>query len=68
MSVKEYRFMKIVSEKLAQDQFTQLKLKNLKTILAESIAQADRGELHSINDVFASLTKDKHEDISNSNI
>ena len=25
--------MKIVSEKLAQDQFTQLKLKNLKTIL-----------------------------------
>lgn len=29
--------MKIVSEKLAQDQFTQLKLKNLKTILAESI-------------------------------
>ncbi|MFO6428181.1 type II toxin-antitoxin system Phd/YefM family antitoxin [Escherichia coli] len=34
------------------DQFAQLKLQNLKSILAESIAQADRGELHDIEDVF----------------
>ncbi|MDE9432191.1 type II toxin-antitoxin system Phd/YefM family antitoxin [Xenorhabdus bovienii] len=38
------------------DQFTQLKLQNLKAVLAESIAQADRGELHSIDDVFAPFT------------
>lgn len=34
------------------DQFTQLKLQNLKAVLAESIVQADRGELHSIDDVL----------------
>lgn len=43
------------------DQFTQLKLQNLKAILAESIAQADRGELHHIDDVFAPLTNDELE-------
>ncbi|MCA6220469.1 hypothetical protein [Photorhabdus antumapuensis] len=41
------------------DQFAQLKLQSLKAILAESIAQADRGELHSIDDVFAPLTVDE---------
>lgn len=43
------------------EQFTQLKLQSLKAILAESIAQADRGELHSIDDVFAPLTNDELE-------
>ncbi|MDC9622859.1 type II toxin-antitoxin system Phd/YefM family antitoxin [Xenorhabdus sp. XENO-7] len=43
------------------DQFVQLKLQNLKAVLAESIAQADRGELHSIDDVFATLTVDELE-------
>ncbi|WP_434523879.1 type II toxin-antitoxin system Phd/YefM family antitoxin [Photorhabdus asymbiotica] len=43
------------------DQFTQLKLQNLKAVLAESIAQADRGELHSIDDVFTPLTVDELE-------
>ncbi|ALX95906.1 prevent-host-death family protein [Serratia fonticola] len=41
------------------DRFTQLKLQSLKAVLAESIAQADRGELHSIDDVFAPLTADE---------
>ncbi|MCB6145729.1 type II toxin-antitoxin system Phd/YefM family antitoxin [Providencia rettgeri] len=35
------------------DQLMQLKLQSLKTVLAESIAQAERGEFHSIDDVFA---------------
>ncbi|MBS9440267.1 type II toxin-antitoxin system prevent-host-death family antitoxin [Photorhabdus heterorhabditis] len=43
------------------DQFVQLKLQNLKTVLAESITQADRGELHSIDNVFAPLTVDELE-------
>ncbi|KMJ45708.1 type II toxin-antitoxin system Phd/YefM family antitoxin [Xenorhabdus khoisanae] len=43
------------------DQFTQLKLQNLKAVLAESIVQADRGELHSIDDVFTPLTVDEIE-------
>ncbi|EBD4898272.1 type II toxin-antitoxin system Phd/YefM family antitoxin [Salmonella enterica] len=43
------------------DQFAQLKLQSLKAILAESIAQADRGELHSIDDVFAPFTVDELE-------
>ncbi|EDC5554933.1 type II toxin-antitoxin system Phd/YefM family antitoxin [Salmonella enterica] len=43
------------------DQFTQLKLQSLKAILAESIAQADRGELHSIDDVFAPFMVDELE-------
>ncbi|MDE1473092.1 type II toxin-antitoxin system Phd/YefM family antitoxin [Xenorhabdus bovienii] len=43
------------------EQFAQLKLQNLKAVLAESIAQADRGELHSIDDVFAPLTVDELE-------
>lgn len=43
------------------DQFAQLKLQSLKAILAESIAQADRGELHSIDDAFAPLTVDEPE-------
>ncbi|PHM49077.1 putative DNA invertase [Xenorhabdus miraniensis] len=44
--------------KLACDnvEFAQLNLQNLKAVLAESIAQADRGELHSIDDVFVPLT------------
>lgn len=32
---------------------TQLKRQNLKAVLAESIAQADRGELYSVDNVFA---------------
>ncbi|EAB8479356.1 type II toxin-antitoxin system Phd/YefM family antitoxin [Salmonella enterica] len=43
------------------DQFAQLKLQSLKAILAESIAQADRGELHSIDEVFAPLMIDELE-------
>ncbi|KAA1195158.1 type II toxin-antitoxin system prevent-host-death family antitoxin [Photorhabdus heterorhabditis] len=43
------------------DQFVQLKLQNLKAALAESIAQADRGELHSIDNVFTPLTVDELE-------
>ncbi|MBE8614648.1 prevent-host-death family protein [Morganella morganii] len=43
------------------DQFAQLKLQSLKAILAESIAQADRGELHSVDDVFAPFTVDELE-------
>lgn len=43
------------------DQFAQLNLQSLKAILAESIAQADRGELHSIDDVFAPFTVDELE-------
>ncbi len=43
------------------DQFTQLKLQNLKSILAESIEQAERGELHHIDDVFAPLTNNEIE-------
>lgn len=43
------------------DQFAQLKLQSLKTILVESIAQADRGKLHSIDDVFAPFTVDELE-------
>ncbi|MCA6219093.1 type II toxin-antitoxin system Phd/YefM family antitoxin [Photorhabdus antumapuensis] len=43
------------------DQFAQLKLQSLKAVLAESIAQADRSELHSIDDVFAPLTVDELE-------
>lgn len=43
------------------DQFAQLKLQSLKAILAESIAQADRGELHNIDDVFAPFAVDELE-------
>lgn len=43
------------------DQFAQLKLQSLKAILAESIAQADRGELYSVDDVFAPFTVDELE-------
>ncbi|VUS23214.1 type II toxin-antitoxin system Phd/YefM family antitoxin [Klebsiella spallanzanii] len=41
------------------DQFTQLKLQRLKAVLAESIAQADSGELHGIDDVFGPLASDE---------
>ncbi|WP_426575622.1 type II toxin-antitoxin system Phd/YefM family antitoxin (plasmid) [Xenorhabdus stockiae] len=44
------------------EQYAQLKLQNLKAVLAESIAQADRGELHSIDDVFSPLTGKEIED------
>ncbi|EEY3113219.1 type II toxin-antitoxin system Phd/YefM family antitoxin [Salmonella enterica] len=43
------------------DQFAQLNLQSLKAILAEYVAQADRGELHSIDDVFAPFTVDELE-------
>ncbi|EMT6576115.1 type II toxin-antitoxin system Phd/YefM family antitoxin [Providencia rettgeri] len=43
------------------DQLMQLKLQSLKAVLAESIAQAERGEFHSIDDVFAPLTMDELE-------
>ncbi|AXR36590.1 type II toxin-antitoxin system Phd/YefM family antitoxin [Salmonella enterica] len=43
------------------DQFAQLNLQSLKAILAESVAQADRGELHSIDDVFTPFTVDELE-------
>ncbi|WP_340610848.1 hypothetical protein [Xenorhabdus bharatensis] len=43
------------------DQSAPLKLQSLKAILAESIALADCGQLHSIDDVFASLTVDELE-------
>lgn len=46
------------------DQFTQLKLQNLKTILAESIAQAGSRELHRIDDVFAPLASDEIEGLA----
>lgn len=39
------------------DYFSQLKLQSLKTVLAESIAQAECGELYSVADVFAPLTE-----------
>ncbi|MDR0805290.1 MAG: type II toxin-antitoxin system prevent-host-death family antitoxin [Enterobacteriaceae bacterium] len=41
------------------DQFIQLKLQNLKVVLAESIAQANRGELYNLDEVFAPLTADE---------
>ncbi|WP_323838334.1 type II toxin-antitoxin system prevent-host-death family antitoxin [Photorhabdus africana] len=68
--------MEIIPAQLAKNQFGDLlrkvqrepveiskhgKLQNLKAVLAESIAQADRGELHSIDDVFAPLTVDELE-------
>lgn len=43
------------------DHFAQLKLMSLKAILAESIAQADCGKLHNIDDVFAPLVADELE-------
>lgn len=36
-----------------------LKLEHLKASLANSIAQAERGELHDIDDVFSDLTEDE---------
>ncbi|VYU53124.1 type II toxin-antitoxin system Phd/YefM family antitoxin [Metakosakonia massiliensis] len=39
------------------DHFTQLKLQQLKAVLAESMAQADSGDLHNIDDVFGPLTE-----------
>ncbi|MBA7843968.1 type II toxin-antitoxin system Phd/YefM family antitoxin [Klebsiella sp. RHBSTW-00484] len=45
------------------DQFTQLKLQRLKAVLAESIAQADSGELHGIDDVFGPLASDEKNEI-----
>ncbi|NIG87581.1 type II toxin-antitoxin system prevent-host-death family antitoxin [Serratia symbiotica] len=52
----------VVTSPEEYDQLAQLKLQSLKAILAESIAQADRDELHSIDDVFAPLTVDELED------
>ncbi|MEH3415871.1 type II toxin-antitoxin system Phd/YefM family antitoxin [Phytobacter diazotrophicus] len=45
------------------DQYTQLKLQRLKAVLAESTAQADAGELHSVEEVFGPLEADKTKDI-----
>lgn len=39
--------------------FEELKLQNLKAILAKSIAQAENGQLHEIDDVFSELTLDE---------
>jgi prevent-host-death family protein len=36
-----------------------LKLRYLRAILTHSIAQAERGELHDIDDVFSELTPDE---------
>ncbi|KEY60030.1 type II toxin-antitoxin system Phd/YefM family antitoxin [Serratia sp. DD3] len=36
-----------------------LKLNNLKIVLANSIAQAENGQLHDIDDVFSDLTTDE---------
>ncbi|MBK5145598.1 type II toxin-antitoxin system Phd/YefM family antitoxin [Budviciaceae bacterium BWR-B9] len=44
------------------EQFEKLKLQNLKSVLAESLAQAERGELYSIEDVFSPLTAEELED------
>jgi len=44
------------------DRFTELKLQSLKAILAESLAQADKGKLHNIDDVFGPLTQDELND------
>ena len=41
------------------DHYTQLKLQSLKAVLAESIAQAEKGELYSVDDVFGPLTDDE---------
>lgn len=41
------------------DHYIQLKLQSLKAVLAESIAQAEKGELYSVDDVFGPLTDDE---------
>lgn len=41
------------------DHYTQLKLQSLKAVLAESIAQAEKGELYNVDDVFGPLTDDE---------
>lgn len=41
------------------DHYTQLKLQSLKAVLAESIVQAEKGELYSADDVFGPLTDDE---------
>ncbi|MCD1127567.1 type II toxin-antitoxin system Phd/YefM family antitoxin [Jinshanibacter sp. LJY008] len=41
------------------EQFEKLKLQSLKAVLAESIAQAERGELYSVEDVFSPLAADE---------
>lgn len=43
------------------ENYTQLKLQSLKAILAESLAQAEQGKFHSIDDVFSPLTPDELE-------
>ncbi|WP_455864189.1 type II toxin-antitoxin system Phd/YefM family antitoxin [Pantoea agglomerans] len=39
--------------------YEQLKLMKLRAIVAESIVQSERGELHSIDDVFSDLTEEE---------
>lgn len=51
--------MAVVISPEEYDRFTQLKLQSLKAVVAGSIAQADAGGLHSIDDVFAPLTADE---------
>lgn len=41
------------------DHYIQLKLQSLKAVLAESIAQAEKGELYNVDDVFGPLTDDE---------
>lgn len=41
------------------DHYIQLKLQSLKAVLAESIAQAEKGELYGVDDVFGPLTDDE---------
>jgi hypothetical protein len=39
--------------------YEQLKLMKLRAMVAESIVQSERGELHSIDDVFSDLTEEE---------
>ncbi|WP_411752499.1 hypothetical protein [Serratia sp. (in: enterobacteria)] len=53
--------MEEIPEQIAKNKFDDLLIKvhNLQAALAESIAQADRGELLNIDEVFAPLTADE---------
>ncbi len=39
--------------------YEQLKIKHLRVMVAESIAQSERGEVHTIDDVFSELTAEE---------
>lgn len=55
------KYGKRVDVIISPAEYIQLKLQSLKAILAESVAQSDRGELHSIDDVFSPFTNDELE-------